>query len=69
MHNITAGAGFIQIFIHNDDHTPLEFVRDLIARDSGSSVETGDVGEALDEMFVRRWQAQRQVAGRCAGTG
>lgn len=37
MHDITAGAGFIQIFIHNDDHTPLEFVTDLMRMVFGKS--------------------------------
>ena len=49
MHDITAGAGFIQIFIHNDDHTPLEFVTDLMRTVFGKSESEAIAFTALIE--------------------
>jgi ATP-dependent Clp protease adapter protein ClpS len=37
MHEITAGAGFMQIFIHHDEHTPIEFVKNLMREVFGKS--------------------------------
>src|SRR3977135_3067297 len=37
MHDICADAGSIQLFIHNDDDTPVEFVRDLMRTVFGKS--------------------------------
>jgi hypothetical protein len=37
-----------------------------IARDGGTTVESGDIGEAAGRYVVRWWQAQRQAAGRGA---
>jgi ATP-dependent Clp protease adapter protein ClpS len=49
MHDITASAGFIQIFIHNDHHTPLEFVRDLMRMVFGKSESEAIAFTALIE--------------------
>ena len=37
MHDICADAGSIQLFIHNDDDTPVEFVRELMRTVFGKS--------------------------------
>src|SRR5882757_1639984 len=37
MHDICAEAGSIQLFIHNDDDTPVEFVRELMRTVFGKS--------------------------------
>jgi ATP-dependent Clp protease adapter protein ClpS len=49
MHDITAGAGFIQIFIHNDGHTPLEFVKNLMREVFGKSENEAIAFTALIE--------------------
>jgi hypothetical protein len=49
MHDITAGAGFIQIFIHNDDQTPLDFVRNLMREVFGKSESEAIAFTALME--------------------
>ena len=54
MHDITAGVGFIQIFIHNDDHTPLEFVRDLMRQVFGKSESEAIAFTALIEAQDRK---------------
>lgn len=53
MHDITASVGFIQIFIHNDDHTPLEFVRELMRSVFGKSESEAIAFTALIESHDR----------------
>ncbi|MDP1866232.1 MAG: ATP-dependent Clp protease adaptor ClpS [Bradyrhizobium sp.] len=49
MPDIIAGAGFTQIFIHNDDQTPLEFVRNLMRQVFGKSESEAIAFTALIE--------------------
>jgi ATP-dependent Clp protease adapter protein ClpS len=49
MHDITAGPGYIQIFIHNDHQTPLDFVRNLMREVFGKSESEAIAFAALME--------------------
>ena len=49
MHEFTATAGFIQIFIHNDEDTPMEFVTELMRMVFGKSEKEAIAFAALIE--------------------